>query len=190
MKILNHLSQFDNNHFEGSITSSYGNMIQLAKFLQGNPACSNASLAQFCESSTTLISHLQSIPSNSIYKCPPESCPNNFEYDSGSLVRCFCFAPLLVGFWLRIRVLCFQVIWMSDVGRVVDLHIPRDKETDKPKGFVFVEYETQEIVDYVVRLFTGLITGQDKANLNLQAPSMSMLTYTSTFKSSLHEDLL
>ncbi|CAH1442660.1 unnamed protein product [Lactuca virosa] len=89
---------------------------------------------------------------------------------------------------------------LIQAGRVVDLHIPRDKETDKPKGFAFAEYETEEIADYAVRLFTGLVTlynktlrfgisGQDKATLNLQAPSMSMLTYTSTFKSSLHEDV-
>nr|KAJ0190685.1 hypothetical protein LSAT_V11C800414870 [Lactuca sativa] len=94
---------------------------------------------------------------------------------------------------------------LIQAGRVVDLHIPRDKETDKPKGFAFAEYETKEIDDYAVRLFTKLftklftlynktlrfgITGQDKATLNLQAPSMSMLTYTSTFKSSLHEDVV
>ena len=43
-------------------------------------------------------------------------------------------------------------------GRVLDLYIPRDKETDKPKGFAFAEYETEEIADYAVRLFTGLVT--------------------------------
>ncbi|KAI3749786.1 hypothetical protein L2E82_20402 [Cichorium intybus] len=68
--------------------------------LQGNPACSNASMAQFCKSSTS-VSHLQSIPSNSTENCPPESCPNNFEYAPGSPVRCFCAAPLLVGFRLK-----------------------------------------------------------------------------------------
>ncbi|CAI9267144.1 unnamed protein product [Lactuca saligna] len=89
---------------------------------------------------------------------------------------------------------------LIQAGRVVDLHIPRDKETDKPKGFAFAEYETEEIADYAVRLFTGLVTlynktlrfgisGKDKATLNLQVPSMSMLTYTSTIKSSLHEDV-
>ncbi|KAL7615955.1 spliceosome-associated protein 49 [Lactuca sativa] len=89
---------------------------------------------------------------------------------------------------------------LIQAGRVVDLHIPRDKETDKPKGFAFAEYETEEIADYAVRLFTGLVTlynktlrfgisGQDKDTLNLQAQSMSMLTYTSTFKSSFHEDV-
>ncbi|KAL4559636.1 hypothetical protein LXL04_031779 [Taraxacum kok-saghyz] len=81
---------------------------------------------------------------------------------------------------------------LIQAGRVVDLHIPRDKETDKPKGFAFAEYETEESADYAVRLFTGLVTlynrtlkfvvsGHDKAALNLQAPSM--LTYNSPFTS-------
>nr|KAJ0191298.1 hypothetical protein LSAT_V11C800440610 [Lactuca sativa] len=51
---------------------------------------------------------------------------------------------------------------LIQAGRVVDLHIPQDKETDKPKGFVFAEYEKEEIVDYVVRLFTGLVTLYNK----------------------------
>lgn len=55
----------------------------------------------------------------------------------------------------NIRLLCETCI---QAGRVVDLHIPGDKETDKPKGFAFAEYETEEIVDYAVKLFTGLVT--------------------------------
>lgn len=47
---------------------------------------------------------------------------------------------------------------LIQAGRVVDLYIPRDKETDKPKGFAFAEYETEEIASYAVRLFTGLVT--------------------------------
>ncbi|KAI3737228.1 hypothetical protein L2E82_27224 [Cichorium intybus] len=84
---------------------------------------------------------------------------------------------------------------LIQAGRVVDLHIPRDKETDKPKGFAFAEYETEEIADYAVRLFTGLVTlynrtlrfgisGQDKATL-----TPSMLTSNSLFKSRLNEDV-
>lgn len=47
---------------------------------------------------------------------------------------------------------------MIQAGRVVDLHIPRDRETDKPKGYAFAEYETEEIANYAVKLFSGLLT--------------------------------
>ncbi|CAN8308146.1 unnamed protein product [Cochlearia groenlandica] len=62
---------------------------------------------------------------------------------------------------------------LIQAGKVIDLHIPRDKDTDKPKGFAFAEYESDEIADYAVKLFSGLvslhnrtlkfaISGQDK----------------------------
>ncbi|XP_020238617.1 RNA-binding protein 7 [Cajanus cajan] len=47
---------------------------------------------------------------------------------------------------------------LIQAGRVVDLHIPKDKESEKPKGFAFAEYETEEIADYAVQLFSGLVT--------------------------------
>ncbi|XP_057427746.1 uncharacterized protein LOC130721036 [Lotus japonicus] len=47
---------------------------------------------------------------------------------------------------------------LIQAGRVVDLHIPKDKESEKPKGFAFAEYETEEVADYAVRLFSGLVT--------------------------------
>lgn len=47
---------------------------------------------------------------------------------------------------------------LIQAGRVVDLYIPRDKETDKPKGFAFAAYETQEIADYAIKLFSGTVT--------------------------------
>ncbi|KAK6937955.1 RNA recognition motif domain [Dillenia turbinata] len=67
---------------------------------------------------------------------------------------------------------------LIQAGRVIDLYIPRDRETDRPKGFAFVEYETEEIANYAVRLFSGLvnlynrtlkfaISGQDKPSLSL-----------------------
>lgn len=47
---------------------------------------------------------------------------------------------------------------LIQAGRVVALYIPREKETDRPKGFAFAEYETEEIADYAVKLFSGLVT--------------------------------
>ncbi|KAK9748957.1 hypothetical protein RND81_02G092800 [Saponaria officinalis] len=75
---------------------------------------------------------------------------------------------------------------LIQAGRVVDLHIPKDKETDKHKGYAFAEYETEEIADYATRLFSGLVTlysrtlrfaisGQDKA----PAKTASASRYTS-----------
>lgn len=47
---------------------------------------------------------------------------------------------------------------LIQAGRVVDLYIPRDKETDKPKGYAFAEYESEEVAEYAVKLFSGLVT--------------------------------
>ncbi|KAK6923225.1 RNA recognition motif domain [Dillenia turbinata] len=43
---------------------------------------------------------------------------------------------------------------LIQAGRVIDLYIPRDRETDRPKGFAFVEYETEEIADYLCQGFS------------------------------------
>jgi splicing factor 3B subunit 4 len=70
---------------------------------------------------------------------------------------------------------------LIQVGRVVDLHIPRDKETSRQKGYAFAEYETEEIAQYAVKLFSGLvrlhnktlrfaISGQDKPSSNSNMP--------------------
>ncbi|XP_015693039.1 spliceosome-associated protein 49 isoform X3 [Oryza brachyantha] len=70
---------------------------------------------------------------------------------------------------------------LIQVGRVVDLHIPRDKETSRSKGYAFAEYETEEIAQYAVKLFSGLvhlhnrtlrfaISGQDKQSSNDSIP--------------------
>ncbi|XP_022925403.1 RNA-binding protein 7-like [Cucurbita moschata] len=47
---------------------------------------------------------------------------------------------------------------LIQAGRVVDLHIPRDKESGKPKGFAFAEYENEDITNYAIKLFSGLVT--------------------------------
>ncbi|KAF8412011.1 hypothetical protein HHK36_004570 [Tetracentron sinense] len=69
---------------------------------------------------------------------------------------------------------------LIQAGSIVDLHIPRDRETNRQKGYAFAEYETEEIAEYAVRLFSGLvsiynrmlkfaISGKDKPSQNLSA---------------------
>ncbi|GER27623.1 RNA-binding (RRM/RBD/RNP motifs) family protein [Striga asiatica] len=76
---------------------------------------------------------------------------------------------------------------LIQAGRVVDLHIPRDRETDKPKGFAFAEYESDEVAAYAVKLFSGLVTlykrtlkfaisGQDKSSASLPVANTPMIT--------------
>ncbi|KAC9722385.1 hypothetical protein E3N88_45338 [Mikania micrantha] len=87
---------------------------------------------------------------------------------------------------------------LIQAGRVVDLHIPRDRETDKPKGFAFAEYESKEIADYAIKLFTGLVTlynrtlrfgiaGQDKSASNTQMSPI--IPSNSSFKSRLNAEV-
>ncbi|KAL3515917.1 hypothetical protein ACH5RR_022819 [Cinchona calisaya] len=47
---------------------------------------------------------------------------------------------------------------LIQAGRLANLYIPKDKETDKPRGFAFAEYETEEAAEYAVKLFSGLVT--------------------------------
>ncbi|KAM7528705.1 hypothetical protein LguiB_032115 [Lonicera macranthoides] len=49
---------------------------------------------------------------------------------------------------------------LVQAGHVDNLHIPHDKETDRPKGYAFAEYQNEEITNYAVKRFSGLITLQ------------------------------
>lgn len=46
---------------------------------------------------------------------------------------------------------------LIEAGRVVDLHLPQDKDSGHHKGFAFAEYETEEIANYALRLFSGVV---------------------------------
>lgn len=39
----------------------------------------------------------------------------------------------------------------------MDLYIPREKETGCHSGYAFAEYESEEIAEYAVKLFSGLV---------------------------------
>ncbi|KAL0447153.1 UNVERIFIED_CONTAM: Splicing factor 3B subunit [Sesamum latifolium] len=73
---------------------------------------------------------------------------------------------------------------LIQAGPVMNLYIPRDKDTNKPKGYAFAEYETEEVAEYAVKLFSGLVTlykrtlkfaisGQDKNSFSLLSTTSS-----------------
>ncbi|CAB4289016.1 unnamed protein product [Prunus armeniaca] len=83
---------------------------------------------------------------------------------------------------------------LIQAGRLVDLHIPRDKETDRPKGYAFAEYESEDIAEYAVRLFSGLVTlynrtlkfaisGRDKPSLNTPSTVASASSFSHKLRS-------
>ncbi|KAJ1286468.1 hypothetical protein BS78_03G354400 [Paspalum vaginatum] len=72
---------------------------------------------------------------------------------------------------------------LIQAGHLIDLHIPCDKESNHPKGYAFAEYESEEIAQYAVRLFSGVVrihgkalrfamAGQDKPSSNDNNPAM------------------
>uniref|UniRef100_A0A804NA09 RRM domain-containing protein n=1 Tax=Zea mays TaxID=4577 RepID=A0A804NA09_MAIZE len=46
---------------------------------------------------------------------------------------------------------------LIQAGHVVGLHVPSNKESNSRKGYAFAEYETEDIAQYAVRLFSGLV---------------------------------
>ncbi|KAL5714691.1 hypothetical protein ACHQM5_016617 [Ranunculus cassubicifolius] len=82
---------------------------------------------------------------------------------------------------------------LVQAGRIVDLHIPRDKDTNRPKGFAFVEFETMEIAEYAVKLFSGLVTlysrtlkfgisGQDKSTQKVSTQNTPIMNSVPTVR--------
>ncbi|KAB1211956.1 hypothetical protein CJ030_MR5G023736 [Morella rubra] len=67
-------------------------------WLKGNPLCSSTNLVQFCGSGSEDQNNGGSSTSNTS-DCP--GCPPPYQYSSTSPVRCFCAAPLLVGYRLK-----------------------------------------------------------------------------------------
>eukprot|EP00246_Nothoceros_aenigmaticus_P007146 TRINITY_DN2078_c0_g2_i2.p1 TRINITY_DN2078_c0_g2~~TRINITY_DN2078_c0_g2_i2.p1 ORF type:complete len:120 (-),score=18.96 TRINITY_DN2078_c0_g2_i2:191-550(-) len=43
-------------------------------------------------------------------------------------------------------------------GPVVEIHMPRDRETRRHKAYAFAEYKTQESAAYALGLFSGLVS--------------------------------
>ncbi|KAI5082893.1 hypothetical protein GOP47_0002636 [Adiantum capillus-veneris] len=46
---------------------------------------------------------------------------------------------------------------MIQAGPLVNLYMPRDKETNRHKGYAFAEFTTEKSAQYAVNLFSGLV---------------------------------
>ncbi|KAG8388797.1 hypothetical protein BUALT_Bualt02G0162500 [Buddleja alternifolia] len=87
---------FVNNMFS-NISGSFLIPPNITIGLQGNPACSNSNLIQFCGPHEEELSNTLNI--TNVNDCPPHACPPHYEYaPSSPSIRCFCAAPLYVGY--------------------------------------------------------------------------------------------
>ncbi|KAK4278198.1 hypothetical protein QN277_016078 [Acacia crassicarpa] len=90
--------EFQDNSFS-SISGSTSLPPNVSLWLEGNPLCSNASLAQFCGLETNNTDAMVSTNFNG--SCPIAACPPPYEYAPSPLVSCFCAAPLIVQYRLK-----------------------------------------------------------------------------------------
>ncbi|KAI5055980.1 hypothetical protein GOP47_0029501 [Adiantum capillus-veneris] len=51
---------------------------------------------------------------------------------------------------------------MVQAGPLVDIYVPRDKETKRHKGYAFAEFTCERSAQYAVSLFTGIVSLQKK----------------------------
>ena len=55
---------------------------------------------------------------------------------------------------------------LAAAGSIVDLHLPADRETGRPRGFAFVEFSTEAEAAEAVRRFNQLEVRGRKLNVN------------------------
>lgn len=55
---------------------------------------------------------------------------------------------------------------LGAAGRIVDLHLPADRETGRPRGFAFVEFSTEDEAAEAIRRFNQREVRGRKLNIN------------------------
>lgn len=55
---------------------------------------------------------------------------------------------------------------LSQAGRVVDVHLPTDRETGRVRGFAFVEFSNESEAAEAIKLFNGQDMAGRKLNIN------------------------
>lgn len=56
---------------------------------------------------------------------------------------------------------------LSEAGSIVDLHLPTDRETGRPRGFAFVEFSTEAQAVEAIRRFNQVEARGRKLTLNM-----------------------
>ncbi|CAA7392946.1 unnamed protein product [Spirodela intermedia] len=96
-------------NFENNRLTKISGVIDLPSnvtlMLQGNPICENRSaltIVQFCGPQAKHQDYIHESSDSSV-GCRPQSCPSAdfFEYNPESPVRCFCAAPIRIGYRLK-----------------------------------------------------------------------------------------
>lgn len=55
----------------------------------------------------------------------------------------------------------------SEAGQIRDVFLPTDRETGRPRGFAFVEYETEEDASKAIERFNGQELGGRQLRVNI-----------------------
>lgn len=56
---------------------------------------------------------------------------------------------------------------LAEAGEVIDVFLPNDRATGRPRGFAFVEFASQEQAEAAIRLFNGRDLGGRPLKVNL-----------------------
>jgi RNA recognition motif-containing protein len=69
----------------------------------------------------------------------------------------------------------------AEVGSIVDVFLPSDRATGRPRGFAFVEYSSEEEAEAAIKKFDGYELGGRNLRVNLaeaRSPSMGRGGFT------------
>jgi cold-inducible RNA-binding protein len=56
--------------------------------------------------------------------------------------------------------------YLSQAGQIVDVHIPTDRESGRPRGFAFVEFSSEAEAAEAIKLFDGKELGGRSLKVN------------------------
>uniref|UniRef100_A0A1J3IQ55 non-specific serine/threonine protein kinase n=1 Tax=Noccaea caerulescens TaxID=107243 RepID=A0A1J3IQ55_NOCCA len=119
-KLLLDLRNNTLSHVQGDLTPPENVTLRL----DGNPICKNESISNaglFCESIGKEWTSLPDNSTNTVLDCPPLACPTPdfYEYSPASPLRCFCAAPLRIGYRLKSPSFSYLPPYIDQFGEYV-----------------------------------------------------------------------